>query len=149
MTTEHDDILKRADDRGRERGLGYAGAVTPAEAWQLQQAGAAKIIDVRTEPEWLYVGHIPGTQLVQWRPFKAREPDPQFLQNLAAAADPSQPVLFLCRSAQRSHHAATLAAQHGWRAYNILEGFEGDIDEQEHRGVRGGWRKAGLPWVQS
>jgi len=149
MTTEHDDILKRADGRGREQGLGYAGAVTPAEAWQLQQAGAARIIDVRTEPEWLYVGHIPGTQLVPWRQFKAQQPDPQFLQNLGAAADPSQPVLFLCRSAQRSHHAATLAAQNGWRAYNILEGFEGDIDEQEHRGIRGGWRKAGLPWVQS
>ena len=148
MSTGHEDILNRADGRGRESGLTYAGAVTPAEAWQLHQAGAARIIDVRTEPEWLYVGHVPHTQLVPWRQFRAQQPDPQFLQNLAAAADPAQPVLFLCRSAQRSHQAANLAAQHGWRAYNILEGFEGDKDASGQRNTCGGWRHAGLPWYQ-
>jgi hypothetical protein len=32
--------------------------------------------------------------------------------------------------------------------YNILEGFEGDKDANGHRNNIGGWRKAGLPWIQ-
>ena len=59
-------------------------------------------------------------------------------------------VMFLCRSGVRSHHAAIAATDAGWaEAYNILEGFEGDKDASGHRNVAGGWRKAGLPWVQS
>jgi len=34
-------------------------------------------------------------------------------------------------------------------AYNILEGFEGDKDENGHRGNVSGWKAAGLPWMQS
>ncbi|RYF58086.1 MAG: rhodanese-like domain-containing protein, partial [Comamonadaceae bacterium] len=33
-------------------------------------------------------------------------------------------------------------------AYNVLEGFEGDADENGHRNLRGGWRFRGLPWRQ-
>jgi hypothetical protein len=45
---------------------------------------------------------------------------------------------------------STAATEAGWsEAYNILEGFEGDKDGDGHRNVSGGWRKAGLPWVQS
>ena len=33
-------------------------------------------------------------------------------------------------------------------AYNMLEGFEGDPDENAQRGKRGGWRFRGLPWRQ-
>jgi rhodanese-related sulfurtransferase len=57
--------------------------------------------------------------------------------------------MFLCRSGVRSHHAAAAATQAGWKsAYNVLEGFEGDKDADGHRGNLGGWRKAGLPWLQ-
>src|SRR4029078_9170541 len=41
------DILERAAARGRAEGVPYAGLVTPAEAWTLQQARAAAIVDVR------------------------------------------------------------------------------------------------------
>ena len=78
------------------------------------------------------------------------QPNPRFIDELAAQFAPDRPVLFLCRSAVRSHHAAALATQHGFaHAYNILEGFEGDLDNDGHRGHLGGWRKAGLPWEQS
>ena len=59
-------------------------------------------------------------------------------------------MLFLCRSGVRSHHAAEAAARAGFkRAYNVLEGFEGDLDCTRRRGTLGGWRAAGLPWEQS
>ena len=32
--------------------------------------------------------------------------------------------------------------------YNVLEGFEGDKDADGHRGTIGGWKVAGLPWIQ-
>ena len=57
--------------------------------------------------------------------------------------------MFICRSGARSHGAAEAATQAGWReCYNVLEGFEGDKDADGHRSTRGGWRNAGLPWVQ-
>ena len=58
--------------------------------------------------------------------------------------------MFMCRSGARSHAAAAAAKQLGYtEAYNVLEGFEGDKDPLGHRNTVGGWRKAGLPWVQS
>jgi hypothetical protein len=33
-------------------------------------------------------------------------------------------------------------------AFNVLEGFEGDIDIERRRGRVGGWRFHGLPWIQ-
>jgi rhodanese-related sulfurtransferase len=35
------------------------------------------------------------------------------------------------------------------RAYNVAGGFEGDLDEERHRGQRNGWKALGLPWRQS
>jgi rhodanese-related sulfurtransferase len=143
-------IFERAAERAKALGLDYAGAVTPEEAWALKQSGAADIVDVRTQAEYEYVGRIPGTPLVQWRFQGEKQPNPRFIDELAAQFPPERPLLFLCRSAVRSHHAATLATKQGFeRAYNILEGFEGDLDPEGHRGTRGGWRKRGLPWEQS
>lgn len=142
-------ILERARQRGRELGLPYAGAVTPQEAWALHRAGAARFIDVRTAPEYEYVGRVPETQLIEWRRFGENQPNPQFLQQLAAVARPETPVLFLCRSAARSHNAAAVATQAGYQAaFNILEGFEGELDADGHRNTRSGWRFRGLPWIQ-
>jgi rhodanese-related sulfurtransferase len=57
--------------------------------------------------------------------------------------------MFLCRSGVRSDAAARVAAAAGYaKAFNVVEGFEGDKDADGHRGTLGGWRKAGLPWVQ-
>jgi len=58
-------------------------------------------------------------------------------------------VLFLCRSGKRSAAAAEVATKAGYRnAFNVLEGFEGEIDDRKHRGGLGGWRRRGLPWIQ-
>jgi rhodanese-related sulfurtransferase len=144
-------ILDRATDRAQEQGLPYAGAVTPAEACGLMQAGAATLIDVRTRFENEYVGRVPNAPLIEWKALGATGPNPQFIEQLdGLKLDKTTPVLFLCRSGVRSHAAAVAATEAGYEnAFNILEGFEGDVDEHGHRGTRGGWRKAVLPWVQS
>jgi rhodanese-related sulfurtransferase len=144
-----DEIKKRAAERAKQMGLPYAGALLPTEAHQLMKAGA-KLVDVRTKPEVLYVGRVPGAATVEWQTYPGNRPNPEFIGELAAAVRKDEPVMFLCRSGARSHAAAEAAMRAGWKeTYNILEGFEGDKDAQEHRNTVGGWRKAGLPWTQS
>lgn len=144
-----DEIKRKAAERAKKMGLSYAGALLPAEAHALMQAGA-KLVDVRTRPEVLYVGKIPGSVTLEWQTYPGNHPNPEFLGELAATVGKDVPVMFLCRSGARSHSAAEAAARAGWReSYNVLEGFEGDKDGEQHRSSVGGWRKAGLPWVQS
>ena len=146
--TDIDEIRRRAAERGRQLGLAYAGALTPAEAFALMQSGA-KLVDVRTKPELQYVGYVPGSVLVEWQTYPGNALNPEFLAQLSGAATPGDTLLFLCRSGVRSHYAAAAAAQAGYAdSYNVLEGFEGDKDAEQHRNTVGGWRKAGLPWVQ-
>jgi rhodanese-related sulfurtransferase len=142
------EIQRKARERGEKMRLPYAGALLPAEAYALMQSGA-KLVDVRTEAELAYVGAVPGSEAIEWNTYPEGTRNPDFLKQLEGAAKKDEPVMFLCRSGVRSHHAAVAATQAGWReAYNILEGFEGDKDGEGHRGNLGGWRKAGLPWIQ-
>ena len=142
------EIKRRAAERAQQLKLPYAGALTPVEAFALMQAGA-KLVDVRTRPELLYVGRVPGSVLVEWQTYPGNARNADFLDQLAEAVEPADTLLFLCRSGVRSHAAAATAAQAGFLdSYNVLEGFEGDRDAAQHRNTVGGWRKAGLPWVQ-
>jgi len=141
-------IKQAAADRAGQLKLPYAGALTPAEAHALMQAGA-KLVDVRTLPELLYVGRVPGSLPVEWQTYPGNHLNPEFLAQLAQVAKLEDILMFFCRSGARSHSAAAAATQAGWReSYNVLEGFEGDKDAAQHRNTVGGWRKAGLPWVQ-
>jgi rhodanese-related sulfurtransferase len=145
------DILENAKARAEEDGLPYIGALLPAEAAELlKKAPGAKLVDVRTRAEWDYVGRIPGAVQIEWQTYPGGQPNPAFLTQLEAQVDPEALVMFICRSGARSHAAAAAAAQNGYtQAFNVLEGFEGDKDAAGHRNSVGGWRVAGLPWVQS
>ena len=144
-----DAIKQLARERARNLKLPYAGALLPSEAHALKQAGA-KLVDVRTEPELQYVGSVPGSEVIEWNAYPDGQRNPDFLTQLAATVRKDEPVMFLCRSGVRSHHAAIAATQAGWQeAYNVLEGFEGDKDAAGHRNAAGGWKLARLPWVQS
>ncbi|MEV6137187.1 rhodanese-like domain-containing protein [Nocardia sp. NPDC051990] len=136
----------------------YAGDITPRQAWELLQDNPeAVLVDVRTEAEWRFVG-VPDTSsierptvLIEWvDSFGAR--NGQFIEQLTKALegrDPAAPVVFLCRSGQRSVGAAKAATGAGIApSFNVLDGFEGPIDEFGHRGGSG-WRAIGLPWRQS
>jgi rhodanese-related sulfurtransferase len=143
-----DDIRQKAKERGQKLRLTYAGALLPAEAHALMQQGA-KLVDVRTDAELQYVGSIPGSEAIEWNDYPDGKRNPDFLEQLAGTVEKDEPVMFICRSGARSHHAAVAATQAGWReAYNVLEGFEGDKDPEGHRNTVGGWKFARLPWVQ-
>lgn len=146
-----DEILAAARKRALEDGLSYFGALTPLEAYALLGGNPrAQLIDVRTRAEWDFVGRVPGSTLIEWNSYPSGTRNPAFLEQLQAAAEDRQaPVLFICRSGQRSDSTARVAAAAGYTmAFNVLEGFEGAKDSEGHRGTLGGWRKAGLPWIQ-
>ena len=123
----------------------------------LESNSEAVLVDVRTTAEWQYVGLADLTTLgkevwlLNWQVFPAMDVHTGFVDELTArGSKPDQPLLFLCRSGVRSKHAAVAATAAGYsHCYNISEGFEGDKDERAHRGVTGGWKARGLPWIQS
>ena len=128
---------------------GYAGDVTPQQAWQWVQAGQAVLVDVRSDAEREWVGQVPGAAAVAWKQWPGMAMNADFDAQIRAAVPAGMPAVLLCRSGVRSIAAARRATELGLTAYNILEGFEGDADEQGHRGRKGGWRLRGLPWRQS
>jgi rhodanese-related sulfurtransferase len=144
-------LLSEARERASRAGSPFYGALPPQEAFELWQGGrGAVLVDVRTRPEWNYVGRVPGAVEIEWNQYPSGR-NPRFAEELEAAVpDKDAPVLFLCRSGGRSASAAELARTLGYQhAINVLEGFEGDLDGESHRNSVGGWRRAGLPWRQS
>lgn len=144
-------ILARARQRALDNKLPYAGALLPTEAYALlKNAPGATLVDVRTQAEWYWVGQVPGAVTIEWSSYPGGARNPDFLgrlQTLVPMASPA--VMFLCRSGQRSHHAAAQATGAGYaNCFNVLEGFEGDRDARGRRNTVGGWRAAGLPWEQ-
>ncbi len=145
------DLLNLARDRAEKLNLPYAGALTPAEAYEVWQlAPAAKLVDVRTRAELDWVGRVPDAIEIEWVSYPGNRPNPGFMAQFRREVDPESLVLFLCRSGVRSDKAARAATEAGYLVcINVLEGFEGDKDASQHRNRVGGWRHAGLPWVQS
>ncbi len=132
----------------------------PQEAYKiLKQENKAVLIDVRSTMEYSFVGHplnaihVPLKEPPDW------DTQPEFVEKVrtslaARLPDNNQlkdvPVLMLCRSGQRSELAGELLINEGYtNVYNVLEGFEGDKDENGHRNTINGWRFYGLPWEQS
>ena len=146
-------ILETARERALAQGLPYAGALLPEEAHALmQQHPGARLVDVRTRAEWEWVGRVPlpNTIFIEWNSWPGGQPNPDFLSSLKSQVGATDvPILFLCRSGGRSHNAAATATHAGYtQAINVLQGFEGDRDQNGQRNTVGGWRAAGLPWIQ-
>lgn len=143
--------------------FGYAGDLSATEAWSLLTSDPkAQLVDVRTTPEWTFVG-VPDlsgigreTRLIEWQRYPTMETDADAFAEEAtrilrdAGAGSDTPLLFLCRSGARSRAAAIAMTARGFsRAYNVAGGFEGDLDTEKHRGRKNGWKVSGLPWRQS
>ncbi len=133
--------------------------ISAIEASKLMQKEArTAFIDVRSDMEFLFIGHPVGAVNIPW----IDEPDfvinPDFEREvrklilggvIASSAHDSVPVVLICRSGNRSEEAGDLLIGHGFtHVYNIKHGFEGELDDEHHRSTLGGWRFDGLPWEQ-
>lgn len=144
-----ENFLNQAHTRAEQMGLPYAGALTPAEAYELiGQDSNAVLVDVRSRAELELVGRVPVASHVEWAFYPGMVANPEFAAQLQAQVDKSRTVIFMCRTGGRSHNAALLAQQLGYsQAYNMLEGFEGEANEHKQRTLINGWKHAGLPWT--
>lgn len=144
-----ENFLNQAHTRAEQMGLPYAGALTPAEAYELiSQDSNAVLVDVRSRAELELVGRVPVASHVEWAFYPGMVANPEFAAQLQAQVDKSRTVIFMCRTGGRSHNAALLAQQLGYsQAYNMLEGFEGEANEHKQRTLINGWKHAGLPWT--
>ncbi len=118
----------------------------------LRQSERALFVDCRSETEFMYVGHPVGAEHLAWQDGPDWEVNPRFAEQMRRLAGGSldRPVVLICRSGQRSIEAGFCLEEAGFTdVINVLEGFEGPLDEHFHRGTLGGWRHAGLPWQQS
>lgn len=144
-----------------EGNRGFAGDISADNAFALlAREKDAVLIDVRTQPEWQFVGAPDLSELTKsvvfcsWQVYPSMRAAPDFVNSLAAelqsrGAKETSALVFLCRSGARSRSAAIAMTGAGWRrCYNIADGFEGPLDDRNRRGVKG-WKAQGLPWEQS
>ncbi|MFP5393398.1 MAG: rhodanese-like domain-containing protein [Gammaproteobacteria bacterium] len=142
--------LEAAREDAIAHGLPFAGGVTPPVAWALVSSGQAVLVDVRTNEERVFVGYVPGSVHVPWASGTSLVRNPRFVRELEAKLGAKDKIaLLLCRSGNRSALAAEAATKAGAPfIFNVLEGFEGELDDNHQRGRLNGWRQHGLPWVQ-
>lgn len=125
--------------------------LTPKQAYDfLKTTPEAVFVDVRSDIEHMFVGHPEGSMLIPWIDGPDWEVNPDFVAQVKKAASVNRPVVLICRSGKRSVDAGFALEQAGLtEIYNVLHGFEGDLDERHHRNSVNGWRHEGLPWVQT
>jgi len=145
---------------------GSAGAVilvSPDDAWErLQSDPGAVLVDVRSDMEYLMIGHAKGAVHVPWIDAPEWTVNPRFIadirkvllgrrasRQLGHGQGVDAPLFLICRSGNRSRDAAAALAEAEIVDVYIVEGgFEGPLDADHHRNTVAGWRHAGLPWEQ-
>jgi rhodanese-related sulfurtransferase len=125
----------------------------PKQAYEfLQNAADALLIDCRSEMEYLFVGHPVGALHAAWNDGPDWEINPHFVgqvKKLAGTNHAMRPIVLICRSGNRSQEAGAELERHGFtRVFNVLHGFEGELNEKHQRNHATGWRHDGLPWEQ-
>jgi rhodanese-related sulfurtransferase len=139
--------------------------VTAKEAYEMWLAdkNKIKILDVRTPEEYIFVGHAPMAHNIPIQIFnykmavRNKEPlmkaNPNFINEVGRKFKPSDTILVICRSGNRSAAAVNAMASAGFKiAYSVTDGFEGDRVKDPSSSSYGkrskkGWRNSGVPWT--
>ena len=126
------------------------------EAWSKLQEDDSYLIDVRTSAEWNFVG-VPlydPHKLIKLSLFEY--PDMSFNSdflnefNKLFKGSKNSKLFCLCRSGVRSQQAAEIFETAEFKnIYNIIDGFEGNTDNNRQRNQISGWKFSGLPWEQN
>jgi rhodanese-related sulfurtransferase len=120
------------------------------------------LVDVRTFEEFNFVGFVNPASfnnrlvLLPWQLFPAMNENPEFansleesLKKLFGEEFQEMKIIFICRTGGRSNAAANHALNLGYKnCYNLIAGFEGELDKEERRGNVNGWKASDLPWRQ-
>ncbi len=137
--------------------MSYKRNLLPKMALERLKANTdALFIDVRCKAEHKYVGYPENSVLIPWIDEPTWEPDHDaFVQSVLEVLSERQNILdteviLICRSGFRSNEALKCLESKGFNIVShVASGFEGDLDEDNHRGNLNGWRLDGMPWSQS
>ena len=123
---------------------------------RLQNNPQALFVDVRSKAEYKYVGYPENSILIPWIDDPDWEPNPvAFSDSVMQELDGREnllntEIILICRSGYRSNEALKCLENKGFtQVSHVASGFEGDLDENDHRGNLNGWRHDGMPWSQS
>ena len=123
---------------------------------KLQNNPQALFVDVRSKAEYKYVGYPENSILIPWIDDPDWEPNPEafsgaVMQELDGRENLlNTEIILICRSGFRSNEALKCLENKGFtQVSHVASGFEGDLDENDHRGNLNGWRHDGMPWSQS
>ena len=99
-----------------------------AELAQLMKSGVP-IIDIRTQPEWADTGVLAGSKLLTFFDERGRSDPAAWLEKLKPLVKPSDPVVVICRSGNRTKPVSQLLAQQAGytKVYNVKSGMKGWI----------------------
>jgi len=132
--------------------------ISPPEAWAMMQSDpGVTLIDVRSDMEFLMIGHPKGAVNVPWIDAPDWTINTSFVASVRKAllgrvsskVRGANPVLLICRSGNRSQDAAEVLTEEGVTDVQIVAGgFEGPLDDSHHRNTVAGWRFEELPWEQ-
>jgi rhodanese-related sulfurtransferase len=134
--------------------------LTPIQAYEFLKAHPeALFVDCRSEAEYFLVGHPlvdrptgepTRPENVCWADEMKLEVNADFVADIERLArSKERPIVIICRSGRRSVFAGEALEAAGYRdVTNVLEGFEGPLDDRYQRGTVSGWRRDGLPWEQ-
>jgi rhodanese-related sulfurtransferase len=155
--------IKENLPEGKQTVLGlYVTAKEAYEKWK-ENPERVKIIDVRTPEEFIFVGYpemawkIPvGTQSYVWDAENEKFPMcllTDFVSRVKEIAKPTDTIMVTCRSGGRSAIAVNLLAKEGFtQVYNVIDGVEGDLVDDETsvfhgQRLKNGWKNSGCPWT--
>ena len=123
---------------------------------RLQSNSQALFVDVRSKAEYKYVGFPENSILNPWIDDPDWEPNPEAFSDLVMQELDGREnilnteIILICRSGFRSNEALKCLENKGFtQVSHVASGFEGDLDENDHRGNLNGWRHDGMPWSQS
>ena len=130
--------------------------LAPEEVASMMRADPGLLfVDVRSDMEYLMIGHPSGAVNVPWIDAPDWTVNERFVAEVRKlmlgrrSRGGCAPLVLICRSGNRSSDAAVALLEDGFANVYLVEGgFEGPLDEEHHRNTVAGWRFAGLPWVQ-
>ncbi len=116
----------------------------------LDDPARTHIVDVRTRPEYLFVGHpdLPnGVPNIPFRFYPDARLNSNFIRDVEGRFSKDEVIITMCRAGKRARLAARQLQAHGFKhVYYMSDSFEGPMDEKGHRTV-GGWKVNGLPYT--
>ena len=132
-------------------------SITSVECFSfLSKISNSFLIDVRTKPEWEFIG-IPDLSsinkkaiFISWHVYPEMKINSLFENQLINSKIKKTDKLFLiCRSGSRSFKAAKFLSSFGYHyCFNVTDGFEGDKNNLNQRSSINGWKYNNLPWKQ-